>query len=73
MSTMTPAELLNLWKQEQVTVEMTTGHTLQNLVKQQAAIESLTVLLGKLRADVDQLIAAAGAQEQQRMQKATNV
>ena len=35
---------------------MATGHLLQNLVKQQTAIESLTVLMGKLRADVDKLI-----------------
>ncbi len=70
MSTMTPAELLNLWKQEQVTVEMTTGHLLQNLVKQQATLEALTGLLSKLRADVDRLLAVAGAQEQQRAQRA---
>ena len=73
MSTMTPAELLNLWKQEQVTVEMATGHLLQNLVKQQATLESLSGLLSKLRADVDRLLVVAGAQEQQRMQKTANV
>ena len=61
MSTITPAELLSLWKQEQIAVEMTTGHVLQNLVKQQSAIESLTALLGRLRVDVERLIALIGA------------
>ena len=61
MSTITPAELLSLWKQEQIAVEMTTGHVLQNLVKQQTAIESLTALLGKLRADVDKIIVLTSA------------
>ncbi len=61
MGAMTPAKLLALWKQEQIPVEMTTGHVLQNLVKQQTAIDSLTVTLGKLRADVDRLITLLGA------------
>ena len=38
MSTLTPTELLNLWKQEQMTIEMSIGHILQNLVKQLSLI-----------------------------------
>ena len=39
MGTMTPQKLLNQWKLENMTVEMATGHTLQNLVKIQQAID----------------------------------
>ncbi len=64
MSTMTPAELLTLWKQEEIAVEMTTGHLLQNLVKQQTTIESLTLLVGKLRTDMDKLLMLASTQDE---------
>jgi len=57
MSALTPAEILTLWKQEQVTVEMTIGHMVQNLVKQQTTIEALILALGRLRADLDRLSA----------------
>jgi len=56
MGALTPTELLTAWKQDEVTVEMTLGHLVQNLVKQQTAIAALTPLLGKLRADVDRLL-----------------
>ncbi len=56
MSTMTPTELLSLWKQEQMTIEMSIGHILQNLVKQQIALESLLATQRKLRADMNNLL-----------------
>ncbi len=56
MSTMTPTELLNLWQQEQITIEMSIGHILQNLVKQQFVLESLLVTQRKLRADMNNLL-----------------
>jgi len=55
MSTLTPTELLNLWKQEQMTIEMSIGHILQNLVKQQIALEALLVTQSKLRTDINSL------------------
>jgi hypothetical protein len=58
MSTMTPTELFNLWKQDQLTVEMSIGHILQNLVKQQTVLESLLATQGKPRTDVNNLSAA---------------
>ena len=57
MGALTPTELLTLWKQEQVTVEMSIGHMVQNLVKQQTTIDALTSALGKMRADLDRLSA----------------
>ncbi len=60
MGTITPDELLKLWKLEKVTVEMAIGHTLQNLVKLHTAIETLDTTLYGLRGDVDGLIAHTG-------------
>lgn len=57
MGALTPTDLLTLWKQEQVTVEMSIGHIVQNLVKQQTTIEALISALGKMRADLDRLSA----------------
>ncbi len=58
MGALTPTELLTLWKQEQVTIEMSVGHLIQNLVKQQTTLETLVSALGKLRADIDRLTAS---------------
>ena len=52
MGTITPIELLKLWELEKVPVEMTTGHTLQNLIKIQATIDTITSALSTLRADI---------------------
>ncbi|MFN8489197.1 MAG: hypothetical protein U0350_16540 [Caldilineaceae bacterium] len=56
MSTQTPSELLNLWKQEQMTAEMAIGHILQNLVKQQAALEALLMTQNKLSMNMNRLM-----------------
>ena len=60
MGTMTPEKLLRQWSLEQMTTEMATGHTLQNLVKIQKAIDAINITLYNLRADVDSLIAHTG-------------
>ena len=60
MGTITPDELLKLWKLEKVTVEMAIGHILQNLIKVHAATETLDTSLYGLRGDVDALMAHAG-------------
>lgn len=57
MSTVTPQALLKAWKLEQVTVEMSIGHILQNLAAQQTTQASLQQTLLKLRTDVDRLLA----------------
>ena len=57
MGTLPPQKLLQHWAQENMTVEMATGHTLQNLVNLQQAIEALQISLRSLRTDVDSLIA----------------
>ena len=60
MGTMTPQKLLQQWVLENMTTEMATGHTLQNLVKIQRAIDAINITLYKSRADVDSLIAHTG-------------
>ena len=55
MSTLTPAELLNLWKQEQMTIEMALGHILQNLAKQQTVLATLLTTQNKLGTEVNSL------------------
>lgn len=60
MSTVTPEELLKLWKLERVTVEMAIGHIIQNLVKLHTSDENLETSLYKLRGNVDDLIAHTG-------------
>lgn len=60
MSTVTPEELLRLWKLENIPLEMAMGHVLQNLVKQQKAQDALNQMIANLRADVDRLIAHTG-------------
>jgi len=60
MGTITPQKLLQQWTLEQMTTEMATGHTLQNLVKIQRAIDAINITLYKLRTDVDSLIAHTG-------------
>ena len=60
MGTITPEELLKLWKLEKMPVEMAIGHILQNLVNMRTTIESTDTTLYKLRADVDGLMAHTG-------------
>ncbi len=60
MGTMTPSELLKLWKLEKLSVEMAVGHILQNLVNIHTANETADASLYKLRADVDGLMAHTG-------------
>ena len=60
MGTMTPSELLKLWKLEKLSVEMAVGHILQNLVNMHTAIEIADASLYKLRADVDGLMTHTG-------------
>lgn len=57
MGTMHPQELLAQWTLEKLTSDLATGHTLQNLVKIQQAIDAIIITLYNLRADVDSLIA----------------
>jgi hypothetical protein len=57
MSTVSPAELWKAWKLDNMPVETAMGQVLQNLVKQQTAIETLTQALSNQRADMDRLIA----------------
>ncbi|MFN8488377.1 MAG: hypothetical protein U0350_12335 [Caldilineaceae bacterium] len=60
MSTVTPEELLKLWKLDNIPMEMAMGHVLQNLGKQQKAQDALNQTLVNLRADVERLIAHTG-------------
>jgi len=60
MGTITPSELLKLWKLEKLSVEMAVGHILQNLVNMHTTIETADASLYKLRADVDGLMAHTG-------------
>jgi hypothetical protein len=60
VSTVTPEELLKLWKLEKVTVEMALGHIIQNLVKLHTSDENLETSLYELRGNVDDLIAHTG-------------
>ena len=50
MATHSPQELLKLWKQQELPVEMTTGHILQNLVTMQDALDAFKRELIQLRA-----------------------
>jgi len=60
MATLPPNELLSLWKLEQMPIEMSIGHVLQNLVKLHSDLDAHHSALYHLRADVDRLIADAG-------------
>ena len=60
MGTMTPQKLLNQGTLENMTADMAVGHTLQNLVKIQQAIDAINITLYNLRADIDSLIAHTG-------------
>jgi hypothetical protein len=60
MGTMHPQELLKQWELEEISHEMATGHSLQNLVKIQQTIETINLALYNIRADVDSLIAHTG-------------
>ena len=60
MGTMHPQELFKQWELEKIPHEMATGHSLQNLVKMQQAIDTFNITLYNLRADVDSLIAHTG-------------
>lgn len=62
MATYAPAELLQLWKTEQITVEMATGHLLQQLVKLYNELETQRAAMINLRADVDRLLIHAQLQ-----------
>jgi len=60
MGTMPPQELMRQWRLEKISVEMATGHILQNLTKIQTAIDAINIILYNLHADVDSLIAHTG-------------
>ena len=60
MGTLPPQELLKEWTLEKITVEMATGHSLQNLVQIQQTVDAIQTTLRKLRTDVDSLIAHTG-------------
>jgi len=57
VGTMPPAELLKLWTLNEIPVETTLGHVLQNLVKLHSDLKVHNLTLYQLRADVDRLIA----------------
>jgi hypothetical protein len=57
MSTYTPVELLSLWKLEQLSLEMATGHLLQHLVKLTSELEAQRTVVTNLRTEVDRLLA----------------
>ena len=57
MGTVSPTELLRLWKLEQVTLEMAIGYLIQNQVKLDRAIQAANISRSGLRTDVDGLIA----------------
>jgi hypothetical protein len=65
MGIMHPQELLKQWELEKMPVERVTGHSLQNLVKKQQAIDSINITLYNLRADIDSLIAHIGMKPHQ--------
>ena len=56
MGTVTPAELLRLYTLEKITIEMSIGHILQNLVILHKALESVA----QLERDVERLVAFTG-------------
>jgi hypothetical protein len=60
MGTLPPQDLLKEWTLEKLTVEMATGHSLQNLVKIQQTIDAIQIILRNLRTDVDSLITHTG-------------
>ena len=49
MATYSPQDLLKLWKQQELPMEMTTGHILQNLVAMQDAMDAFKRELLQLR------------------------
>ncbi len=49
MATYSPQDLFRLWKQQQLSVEMTTGHILQNMVTMQDAIDALKRDIAEMR------------------------
>ncbi len=56
MATYTPAELWQLWKTEQLPLEMATGHLLQHRVQLHSKLETERTAVFSLRADVARLI-----------------
>ena len=57
MATLPPDDLLKLWKLEQLPLEMSMGHVLQNLVNLHTDFAAQHATLASLRADVDRLMA----------------
>jgi hypothetical protein len=62
MGTVSPEELLDLWKLEKMPLEMAMGHVLQNLVNLNALINTTDTAFYKLRADVDDLVVHTGVE-----------
>lgn len=71
MSTMTPAELLKLWTRDNIPPEMAIGHVVQNLVKHQTALETLSQGLSTLRVDIDRLLAQSAVSASEKSKKPT--
>ncbi len=66
MGTVTPEELLSLWKLEKAPLEMAMGHALQNLVQMNQGIASLRASFYQIRGDVDGLIDHTGTKPRSR-------
>jgi hypothetical protein len=65
MGTVTPEELLRLYTLEQITLEQAMGYALQNLVRMQAMLESLS----ETQFDVERLKAFTGMEERKGKKK----
>lgn len=55
MSTYPPAQLLQLWKTEQIDSQMTLGHVVQNLVILAELVNKLNAAQVRVKLDVDNL------------------
>ncbi len=60
MGTMPPEGLLRQWEREGITADMAIGHLIQNMVKQQTAIDTINLTLFNLRGTVGSLVAHTG-------------
>jgi hypothetical protein len=66
MSAYEPDKLLALWRREQMTPDMVTGHLIQNLVLHHEAIRRLTSLVEALNTQVNRLTEQVNAQSNTR-------
>jgi len=70
MATVTPDELLKLWRSEQISAELAITYLIQNQARHEVTIITTNISHARLRLDVDRLIDHTGLEAKEKKKPA---